>query len=113
MKKRALVSVSDKTGVVEFVKGLLEQGIEVISTGGTKKLLEENGLQVIGISEVTGFPEIMDGRVKTLHPNIHGGLLAVRDNETHVAQMNELGIEPIDFVVVTYTHSKKQSLSLM
>ncbi|MGG2936720.1 bifunctional phosphoribosylaminoimidazolecarboxamide formyltransferase/IMP cyclohydrolase [Bacillus pacificus] len=100
MKKRALVSVSDKTGVVEFVKGLLEQGIEVISTGGTKKLLEENGLQVIGISEVTGFPEIMDGRVKTLHPNIHGGLLAVRDNETHVAQMNELGIEPIDFVVV-------------
>ncbi|AFQ29670.1 bifunctional phosphoribosylaminoimidazolecarboxamide formyltransferase/IMP cyclohydrolase [Bacillus thuringiensis] len=100
MKKRALVSVSDKTGVVEFVKGLLEQGIEVISTGGTKKLLEANGLQVIGISEVTGFPEIMDGRVKTLHPNIHGGLLAVRDNETHVAQMNELGIQPIDFVVV-------------
>lgn len=100
MKKRALVSVSDKTGVVEFVKGLLEQGIEVISTGGTKKLLEENGLQVIGISEVTGFPEIMDGRVKTLHPNIHGGLLAVRDNETHVAQMNELGMEPIDFVIV-------------
>ena len=100
MKKRALVSVSDKTGVVEFVKGLLEQGIEVISTGGTKKLLEENGLQVIGISEVTGFPEIMDGRVKTLHPNIHGGLLAVRDNEMHVAQMNELGIQPIDFVVV-------------
>ncbi|MDZ5606080.1 bifunctional phosphoribosylaminoimidazolecarboxamide formyltransferase/IMP cyclohydrolase [Bacillus pseudomycoides] len=100
MKKRALVSVSNKTGVVEFVKGLLDQGIEVISTGGTKKLLEENGLQVIGISEVTGFPEIMDGRVKTLHPNIHGGLLAVRDNETHVAQMNELGIQPIDFVVV-------------
>ncbi|MED1092666.1 bifunctional phosphoribosylaminoimidazolecarboxamide formyltransferase/IMP cyclohydrolase [Bacillus paramycoides] len=100
MKKRALVSVSDKTGVVEFVKGLLEQGIEVISTGGTKKLLEENGLQVIGISEVTGFPEIMDGRVKTLHPNIHGGLLAVRDNETHVAQMNKLGIQAIDFVVV-------------
>ncbi|MCM3735738.1 bifunctional phosphoribosylaminoimidazolecarboxamide formyltransferase/IMP cyclohydrolase [Bacillus cytotoxicus] len=100
MKKRALVSVSNKAGVVEFVKGLLEQGIEVISTGGTKKLLQENGLQVIGISEVTGFPEIMDGRVKTLHPNIHGGLLAVRDNEMHMAQMNELGIQPIDFVVV-------------
>ncbi|MEI4802437.1 bifunctional phosphoribosylaminoimidazolecarboxamide formyltransferase/IMP cyclohydrolase [Bacillus sp. NPDC077411] len=100
MKKRALVSVSNKAGVVEFVKGLLEQGIEVISTGGTKKLLEENGLQVIGISEVTGFPEIMDGRVKTLHPNIHGGLLAVRDNETHMSQMNELDIQPIDFVVV-------------
>ncbi|SFJ52967.1 MULTISPECIES: bifunctional phosphoribosylaminoimidazolecarboxamide formyltransferase/IMP cyclohydrolase [unclassified Bacillus (in: firmicutes)] len=100
MKKRALISVSNKAGVVEFVKGLLEQGIEVISTGGTKKLLEENGLQVIGISEVTGFPEIMDGRVKTLHPNIHGGLLAVRDNETHMSQMNELDIQPIDFVVV-------------
>lgn len=66
MKKRALVSVSDKTGVVEFVKGLLEQGIEVISTGGTKKLLEENGLQVIGISEVTGFPEIMDGSIENI-----------------------------------------------
>ncbi|UOY91603.1 bifunctional phosphoribosylaminoimidazolecarboxamide formyltransferase/IMP cyclohydrolase [Ectobacillus sp. JY-23] len=100
MKKRALVSVSDKTGIVEFVKGLIEADVEVISTGGTKKLLQENGLNVIGISEVTGFPEIMDGRVKTLHPNIHGGLLAVRDNETHVAQMNELGIQPIDFVVV-------------
>lgn len=100
MTKRALVSVSNKTGIVEFVKGLIEQGVEVISTGGTKKLLQENGLNVIGISDVTGFPEIMDGRVKTLHPNIHGGLLAVRDNETHVAQMNELGIQPIDFVVV-------------
>lgn len=100
MKKRALVSVSDKTGIVEFVKGLKEQGVEVISTGGTHKLLGQNGVDVIGISEVTGFPEIMDGRVKTLHPNIHGGLLAVRDNETHMAQMKELGIEPIDFVVV-------------
>ncbi|MCP8969837.1 bifunctional phosphoribosylaminoimidazolecarboxamide formyltransferase/IMP cyclohydrolase [Ectobacillus ponti] len=98
--KRALVSVSNKEGIVEFVKGLIEQGVEVISTGGTKKLLQENGLQVIGISEVTGFPEIMDGRVKTLHPSIHGGLLAVRDNETHMAQAEELGIQPIDFVVV-------------
>lgn len=100
MKKRALVSVSDKTGIVEFVKGLKEQGVEVISTGGTHKLLQQNGVDVIGISEVTGFPEIMDGRVKTLHPSIHGGLLAVRDNETHMKQMKELGIEPIDFVVV-------------
>lgn len=98
--KRALVSVSNKEGIVEFVKGLIEQGVEVISTGGTKKLLQEKGLNVIGISDVTGFPEIMDGRVKTLHPNIHGGLLAVRDNETHMAQANELGIQPIDFVVV-------------
>ncbi|MFX3625090.1 MAG: bifunctional phosphoribosylaminoimidazolecarboxamide formyltransferase/IMP cyclohydrolase [Ectobacillus sp.] len=100
MAKRALVSVSNKDGIVEFVKELLAQGVEVISTGGTKKLLEENGLNVIGISDITGFPEIMDGRVKTLHPNIHGGLLGVRDNETHAAQMKELGIEPIDFVVV-------------
>jgi phosphoribosylaminoimidazolecarboxamide formyltransferase/IMP cyclohydrolase len=98
--KRALVSVSNKEGIVEFVQGLIEQGVEVISTGGTKKLLQEQGLNVIGISDVTGFPEIMDGRVKTLHPNIHGGLLAVRDNETHMAQANELGIQPIDFVVV-------------
>ncbi len=98
--KRALVSVSNKEGIVEFVQGLIEQGVEVISTGGTKKLLQEKGLNVIGISDVTGFPEIMDGRVKTLHPNIHGGLLAVRDNETHMAQANELGIQPIDFVVV-------------
>jgi phosphoribosylaminoimidazolecarboxamide formyltransferase/IMP cyclohydrolase len=100
MKKRALVSVSNKEGIVPFVKGLLEQGVEVISTGGTKKLLQENDLDVIGISEVTGFPEIMDGRVKTLHPNIHGGLLAVRDNEKHMEQINELGIQPIDFVIV-------------
>ncbi|MBO9131267.1 bifunctional phosphoribosylaminoimidazolecarboxamide formyltransferase/IMP cyclohydrolase [Bacillus sp. 165] len=100
MKKRALVSVSNKEGIVSFVKGLLEQGVEVISTGGTKKLLQESGLDVIGISEVTGFPEIMDGRVKTLHPSIHGGLLAVRNNEKHMEQINELGIQPIDFVVV-------------
>jgi len=72
----------------------------VISTGGTKKLLQENGVNVIGISEVTGFPEIMEGRLKTLHPNIHGGLLAVRGNEEHMAQINEHGIQPIDLVVV-------------
>ncbi|MGM9988708.1 MAG: bifunctional phosphoribosylaminoimidazolecarboxamide formyltransferase/IMP cyclohydrolase [Bacillaceae bacterium] len=100
MKRRALVSVSKKDGLVPFVKGLIENGVEVISTGGTKKLLEEAGLNVIGISEVTGFPEIMDGRVKTLHPNIHGGLLGVRDNENHRKQMEELNIQPIDFVVV-------------
>ncbi|MFS0862741.1 bifunctional phosphoribosylaminoimidazolecarboxamide formyltransferase/IMP cyclohydrolase [Fredinandcohnia sp. 179-A 10B2 NHS] len=98
--KRALVSVSDKEGLVPFVKGLIDHGIEVISTGGTKRMLEENGLSVIGISQVTGFPEIMDGRVKTLHPNIHGGLLAVRENEEHVKQLNEHQISPIDLVVV-------------
>ncbi|WP_010678032.1 bifunctional phosphoribosylaminoimidazolecarboxamide formyltransferase/IMP cyclohydrolase [Bacillus timonensis] len=98
--KRALVSVSDKQGLVPFVKGLIENGVEVISTGGTKRTLEEAGLSVIGISEVTGFPEIMDGRVKTLHPNIHGGLLAVRENEEHVKQLQEHNITPIDLVVV-------------
>ena len=98
--KRALVSVSDKTGLVEFVKGLVEQGFEIISTGGTKKALEEAGLSPIGISDVTGFPEIMDGRVKTLHPKVHGALLCVRDNPSHVAQLKELGIEYIDLVCV-------------
>ena len=98
--KRALVSVSNKEGIVPFVKGLIEQGVEVISTGGTKKTLEENGLSVIGISEVTGFPEILDGRVKTLHPMIHGGLLAIRDNADHLKQLDEHHITPIDLVVV-------------
>ncbi|MGC4378558.1 bifunctional phosphoribosylaminoimidazolecarboxamide formyltransferase/IMP cyclohydrolase [Fictibacillus sp. Mic-4] len=98
--KRALVSVSNKEGLVPFVKALVEEGVEVISTGGTKKALEEAGVPVIGISEVTGFPEIMDGRVKTLHPMIHGGLLAVRDNEEHAAQLKAHDITPIDLVVV-------------
>jgi phosphoribosylaminoimidazolecarboxamide formyltransferase / IMP cyclohydrolase len=98
--KRALVSVSDKEGIVPFVKALVERGVEVISTGGTKRTLEENGIEVIGISAVTGFPEIMDGRVKTLHPNIHGGLLAVRDNEEHMKTLEEHMITPIDLVVV-------------
>lgn len=98
--KRALISVSDKTGLVEFARGLAEQGVELISTGGTKTLLENNNVPVIGISEVTGFPEIMDGRVKTLHPAVHSGLLAVRDNAEHQAQMKELGLDYIDLVVV-------------
>ncbi|MBO8171702.1 MAG: bifunctional phosphoribosylaminoimidazolecarboxamide formyltransferase/IMP cyclohydrolase [Bacillaceae bacterium] len=98
--KRAIISVSDKTGIVEFAKELKQQGIEIISTGGTARMLQEAGIEVTGISEVTGFPEIMDGRVKTLHPNIHSGLLAVRDNETHVKQMEELDLKPIDLVVV-------------
>ncbi|QKS70422.1 bifunctional phosphoribosylaminoimidazolecarboxamide formyltransferase/IMP cyclohydrolase [Paenalkalicoccus suaedae] len=100
MTKRALVSVSDKTGVVDFVKGLVAEGVEVISTGGTKKALEEAGVAVIGIEEVTGFPEMMDGRVKTLHPAIHGGLLAVRDNEQHMAALEQQEIQPIEFVIV-------------
>jgi phosphoribosylaminoimidazolecarboxamide formyltransferase/IMP cyclohydrolase len=98
--KKALISVSDKTGLIPFARRLAAVGVEIISTGGTAAMLKEAGIPVIGISEVTGFPEILDGRVKTLHPNIHGGLLAVRDNETHQRQMKELHIEPIDLVVV-------------
>ncbi|MCM3598186.1 bifunctional phosphoribosylaminoimidazolecarboxamide formyltransferase/IMP cyclohydrolase [Metabacillus idriensis] len=98
--KRALVSVSNKEGIIPFVTELVEQGIEVISTGGTSSLLQQNGVKVTGISEVTGFPEIMDGRVKTLHPNIHGGLLAVRSNSDHMKQLEENSILPIDLVVV-------------
>ncbi|WLR51099.1 bifunctional phosphoribosylaminoimidazolecarboxamide formyltransferase/IMP cyclohydrolase [Bacillus tianshenii] len=98
--KRALISVSNKDGIVEFAKGLAEQGVEIISTGGTKKVLQDNDVPVIGISEVTGFPEILDGRVKTLHPVIHSGLLAVRDNEAHQKQLQEHDITPIDLVVV-------------
>lgn len=98
--KRALLSVSDKTGLLDFAQGLVRNGYEIISTGGTKRVLEEAGLPVIGISEITGFPEIMDGRVKTLHPNVHGALLCVRDNPDHVKQIQDLGIEYIDLVCV-------------
>ncbi len=85
--KRALISVSDKTGIVEFTKELVELGFEVLSTGGTKKTLEENQVPVKGVEEITGFPEILEGRVKTLHPLIHGGLLAKRDSEDHMKQL--------------------------
>jgi len=98
--KRALISVSDKTGIIPFAKELVNLGVEIISTGGTAKLLKEEGVKVTGISEVTGFPEILDGRVKTLHPNIHSGLLAIRDKEEHQKQLEELKIQPIDLVVV-------------
>lgn len=97
---RAIVSVSNKAGIVPFVQQLVELGVEVISTGGTKSILEENGVQVTGISAVTGFPEILDGRVKTLHPMIHGGLLARREDASHQQQLSEHGITPIDLVVV-------------
>lgn len=98
--KRALLSVSNKEGIVSLAKQLVELGVEIISTGGTKKTLEEAGVPVIGISDVTGFPEILDGRVKTLHPMIHGGLLAIRDNERHQSELREHHITPIDLVVV-------------
>ncbi len=100
MKKRALVSVSDKTGVADFCKGLAANGFEIISTGGTAKALKDAGLEVIGISDITGFPECLDGRVKTLHPNVHAGLLAMRSNPEHMAQLEKLGINTIDVVCV-------------
>jgi phosphoribosylaminoimidazolecarboxamide formyltransferase/IMP cyclohydrolase len=98
--RRALISVSDKTGIVDFARELTRFDVEIISTGGTAKTLRDAGIAVRDISEVTGFPEMMDGRVKTLHPRIHGGLLAIRDNPEHVAAMQQHGIEPIDLVVV-------------
>ena len=97
---RALISVSDKTGVVEFAKDLEKLGVEIISTGGTHKTLEEAGIKVTGISDVTGFPECLDGRVKTLHPKVHGGILARRDLKEHMDQLEELEIEPIDIVAI-------------
>lgn len=98
--KRALISVSDKTGIVEFASELAKLGVELISTGGTKTLLEKEGVPVIGISDVTGFPEILDGRVKTLHPAVHSGLLAIRDDAEHRKVMEELGLGYIDLVIV-------------
>ncbi|MDN4630012.1 bifunctional phosphoribosylaminoimidazolecarboxamide formyltransferase/IMP cyclohydrolase [Sphingomonas sp. PsM26] len=98
--RRALLSVSDKTGIVELAQGLAQNGVELVSTGGTAKALRDAGLEVRDISDLTGFPEMMDGRVKTLHPVVHGGLLAVRDDAAHVASMEEHGIGAIDLVVV-------------
>ena len=98
--RRALLSVSDKTGLIPFATGLAAQGFEILSTGGTATALREAGLAVTDVADVTGFPEIMDGRVKTLHPNIHGGLLARRDNDSHIAAMQEQGIAGIDLLAV-------------
>lgn len=97
---RALISVSDKRGIIDFAQQLQQLGVEIISTGGTAKQLKDAGVNVIGISDVTGFPECLDGRVKTLHPNIHAGLLAIRSNKEHMNQLKELNIDPIDIVVV-------------
>ncbi len=98
--RTALLSVSDKTGIIELAKALAEQGVRLLSTGGTHKAIAAAGLEVTDVSEVTGFPEIMDGRVKTLHPGVHGGLLAIRDDEDHVAAMKEHGIGGIDLSVI-------------
>ncbi|MCM8778331.1 MAG: bifunctional phosphoribosylaminoimidazolecarboxamide formyltransferase/IMP cyclohydrolase [Candidatus Omnitrophica bacterium] len=98
--KRALISVSDKTGIVDFAKGLVDLGIEILSTGGTAKLLQDKGIKVREVAEYTGFPEMLDGRVKTLHPKIHGGILAIRDNKEHREQAKRYSIEMIDLVVI-------------
>lgn len=98
--RRALISVSDKTGIVDFARELKTFGVEIISTGGTAKTLRDAGIEVRDVSDVTGFPEMMDGRVKTLHPKIHGALLGLRDNSEHIGAMNEHHIEPIDMVVI-------------
>src|SRR6202166_394099 len=97
---RALISVSDKTGVVDFARALAGHGLELVSTGGTRKTLSDAGLNVLDVSDLTGFPEMMDGRVKTLHPAVHGGLLAIRDNAEHTAAMRTHRIRPIDILVV-------------
>jgi len=98
--RRALISVYDKTGIVDFACELKRLDVEIISTGGTATVLREAGVKVREVSEVTDFPEMMDGRVKTLHPRIHGALLGLRDNSEHQAAMREHGIEPIDMLVV-------------
>ena len=98
--RRALISVTDKTGLAEFARNLNNLGVQLISTGGTAKLLRESGVAITEISDYTGFPEMLDGRVKTLHPKVHGGILGIRDNPEHVKTMVEHGIQPIDMVVV-------------
>src|SRR5882757_3998496 len=96
---RALLSVSDKTGMIDFARGLADHGVALISTGGTAKALREAGLDVSDVADITNFPEMMDGRVKTLHPNVHGGLLSLRDKADHVAAMKKHGIAGIDLLV--------------
>ena len=98
--RRVLVSVSDKTGIVEFARELKRFGVEIISTGGTAKTLRDAGIEIRDVSEITGFPEMLDGRVKTLHPRIHAALLAVRDNPEHMKALRDQDIEPFDMVVV-------------
>ncbi len=97
---RALLSVSDKTGLIDFARGLAALGVELISTGGTHKELVEAGFEVLDVEDLTGFPELMDGRLKTLHPVVHGGLLAIREDPEHEAAMLAHGISPIDLLVV-------------
>ena len=105
--ERAIISVTDKAGIVEFANSLSKFGVQVLSTGGTAKALREGGISVTDISDYTGFPEMMDGRVKTLHPRVHGGLLGLRDNPEHVKMMKAQGIKPIDMVIVNLYQFEK------
>ncbi len=98
--KKAILSVTDKSGLVEFAEFLVDQGVELVSTGGTRNLLADAGLPVTSVSDVTDFPEILGGRVKTLHPNIHGGILADKDDAGHMETLREFGIEPFDLICV-------------
>lgn len=109
MKKieKCIISVTDKTGVVDFARSLSKFGVQILSTGGTARTLRDGGISVMDISEYTGFPEMLDGRVKTLHPKVHGGLLGVRDNPGHVRMMKEHGIENIDLLVVNLYQFEK------
>lgn len=104
---RALMSVTDKSGLADFGRFLADQGVEILSTGGTAKMLRENGVTVVEVSDYTGFPEMLDGRVKTLHPKIHGGILGRRDLASHREQMEQHGILPIDLVVVNLYQFEK------
>ncbi len=105
--QRAVISVTDKSGVVDFARSLEPYGVEILSTGGTARAMREGGVAVKDISEYTGFPEMLDGRVKTLHPRVHGGLLGLRDNPEHVRMMEAHGIRPIDLVVVNLYQFEK------
>jgi len=109
MKKieRAIISVTDKSGVVDFARSLAKFGVDILSTGGTAKAMREGGVEVTDISDYTGFPEMLDGRVKTLHPKVHGGLLGLRDNPEHVKTMKEHGIKNIDLIVVNLYQFEK------
>src|ERR1700752_4753134 len=110
--QRAILSVTDKTGVAEFARKLADMGVELISTGGTSRLLRDSGIAVKDVSELPGFPEMLDGRVKTLHPKVHGGILHRRETPSHRAAVAEHGIEPIDMVVVNlYAFEKTASKS--
>lgn len=98
--ERALISLTDKSGIEDFARQLQEMGVEILSTGGTAKKMRDNGIKVKDVSEFTGFPEMLDGRVKTLHPKVHGGILAQKTNHDHLAQMDAHGIQPIDLIAV-------------